>query len=99
MSIWKIVKTRLRRVGGKIRRVGTDEDRKVSDGVPEKFKSVATKHLLTADFSQKVFSTYQAVDYIVRNRIPGDFVECGVFQGRMVVMMVCRYDRTGQARQ
>ena len=74
-------------VGRKIHRVGTDEDRKVPKGVPENFKSIATKHPLTEDFNQKVFSTYQAVDYIVRNRIPGDFVECGVFQGRMVVMM------------
>jgi len=38
-------------------------------------------------FSEKLFTTYQATQYLVRNEIPGDFVECGVYKGRHICMM------------
>ncbi|NIS63360.1 MAG: macrocin O-methyltransferase, partial [Proteobacteria bacterium] len=30
---------------------------------------------------EKMYSTYKATEYIVHSRIPGDFVECGVWKG------------------
>ncbi|MFB0505772.1 MAG: TylF/MycF/NovP-related O-methyltransferase [Thermodesulfobacteriota bacterium] len=30
---------------------------------------------------EKMYSTYKATEYIVNSRIPGDFVECGVWKG------------------
>jgi hypothetical protein len=36
---------------------------------------------------ERIFALYQAVQYLVRNRIPGDFVECGVWRGGSCMMM------------
>jgi hypothetical protein len=36
-------------------------------------------HTLTG--IEKMYSTYKATEYIVNSRIPGDFVECGVWKG------------------
>ena len=30
---------------------------------------------------ERMFSLYQAVEYVLKNNIPGDFVECGVWRG------------------
>jgi len=35
----------------------------------------------------KLYTTYCAVKYVVKNDIKGSFVECGVYKGRMVAMM------------
>jgi hypothetical protein len=37
--------------------------------------------------SPKLYSTFKTVEYLVQNGIRGDFVECGVYQGRQVCMM------------
>src|SRR5687768_6557385 len=36
---------------------------------------------------ERLFTLIQAVRYIVRNRIPGDLVECGVWKGGSVMAM------------
>lgn len=36
---------------------------------------------------QRLYSLYNAVDYIIRNNIRGDFVECGVWRGGSAMMM------------
>lgn len=36
---------------------------------------------------ERLFTTYTAIRHVVRNAIPGDCVECGVYQGRHGVMM------------
>lgn len=36
---------------------------------------------------ERMFGLYQAVQYIVDNKIPGDFVECGVWKGGSAMMM------------
>jgi len=33
------------------------------------------------------YSLYKAVQYMVKNKIPGDFVECGVWRGGSVILM------------
>ena len=35
---------------------------------------------------ERLFGLYNAVEYIVRNRIPGDIVECGVWRGGSMMM-------------
>ncbi len=37
--------------------------------------------------SPKLYTTYCATKYIVENNLDGDFVECGVYKGKMVAMM------------
>jgi len=36
---------------------------------------------------ERMFSLYKAVEYVVKNKIPGDIVECGVWKGGS--MMLC----------
>ena len=36
---------------------------------------------------ERLYSLYQSVHYVVRNNIPGDFVECGVWKGGSCMMM------------
>jgi hypothetical protein len=38
-------------------------------------------------FEMKQHTTYAAVEYVVKSGIPGDLIECGVYQGRQVLMM------------
>ena len=33
------------------------------------------------------YSLYKAVQYVVKNEIPGDFVECGVWRGGSIILM------------
>ena len=33
------------------------------------------------------YSLYKAVQYVVKNQIPGDFVECGVWRGGSIILM------------
>jgi len=36
---------------------------------------------------ERLFSLFQSVKYIIKNNIPGDFVECGVWKGGSAMMM------------
>ena len=38
-------------------------------------------HSFTMTSIERGYSLYKAVEYIVQNKIPGDFVECGVWKG------------------
>ncbi len=48
---------------------------------------------------ERMFGLYQAVCYIIKNNIPGDFVECGVWKGGSAMMMALilnRYHETNR---
>lgn len=36
---------------------------------------------------ERMYSLYQAVEYVLRNHLPGDFVECGVWRGRSSMLI------------
>ena len=45
-------------------------------------------HTMTlADGIDSSYSLYKAVQYVVKNKIPGDFVECGVWRGGSVILI------------
>jgi len=49
----------------------------------------------TMTSSERLFSLYQSIQYVVANKIPGDFVECGVWKGGSCMMMALLLKRLG----
>jgi len=49
----------------------------------------------TKTSAERLYALYKAVEYIVRNDIPGDFVECGVWRGGSVMMMALTLRKFG----
>jgi O-methyltransferase len=46
---------------------------------------------------ERMFSLYSAVEYILKNKLEGDFVECGVWKGgssMMIALLLKKYDIT-----
>ena len=52
----------------------------------EYFYKLCEKESLNVS-KERFLSLYQSVNYIYKNHIPGDFVECGVFKGGSAMMM------------
>ncbi|MHA2283539.1 MAG: TylF/MycF/NovP-related O-methyltransferase [Promethearchaeota archaeon] len=51
---------------------------------------------------KKLMSIYSAVNYLNKNNIPGDFVECGVWRGGCCMLMALtqlKYDKEAQKRK
>ncbi len=61
--------------------------------IPEDIKDAAFRRLhplceeQTFSTPDALYALFAAVGYIVRNRIPGDFVECGVWKGGSAMLM------------
>ena len=47
---------------------------------------------------ERMYGLYSAVNHVVRSGVPGDFVECGVWQGGSSMMMASSLRRLGQER-
>ncbi len=43
------------------------------------------------------YSLYKAVQYVIKNKIPGDFVECGVWRGGSVILIALALAQFGEA--
>jgi len=41
----------------------------------------------TMGFKQRMYALYKSVEYIIKNDIPGDFVECGVWRGGSTMLI------------
>jgi len=52
----------------------------------EKYFQICSKESLNVS-KERFASLYQAINYIIKNNIDGDFVECGVFMGGSAMMM------------
>ena len=52
----------------------------------EKYYNICNKESLNVS-KERFLSLYQSVNYIYKNNIPGDLVECGVFKGGSAMMM------------
>ena len=62
--------------------------RELHDVLDEKFwkgAEIAMPHTLLN--IEKLYNLYEAVCYVSERKIPGDFVECGVFKGGAIMMM------------
>src|SRR3954469_13473561 len=59
----------------------------VSPDVDDRFIDIYGRMKKLSGFDMRYYTTYKTVEYLVVNGIPGIFVECGVYQGRQVLMM------------
>jgi len=61
--------------------------------IPEDMKEAAFQKLynlckpFTMTSAERMYSLYKAVNYILENNIPGDFVECGVWKGGSALLI------------
>jgi len=51
--------------------------------------------LFTMTSVERGYSLYKSVEYIVKNNIPGDFVECGVWKGGSCMLMAMALEKFG----
>ena len=85
------IKRVLALLGYEISRIREPNDRtsKLSQDFDEPFCEIIRSNPVLqedTDFTS-LFTTYKTVEYIARNNIPGDIIECGVYRGRHVLMM------------
>ena len=65
----------------------------VAQQIPVDMKEAAFEKLynlckpFTMTSTERMYSLYKAVNYIVENNIPGDFVECGVWKGGSALLI------------
>ena len=65
-----------------------------------RFKQLFTKYSpYTLSPVERVFSLYKAIQYIVDAKIPGDFVECGVWQGGNCMIMADMLLSLGESKR
>ena len=84
------VKNILKPTGFELVRINRIDDRtRVEDiTMDKKFMDIYQKcRSYTMTSIVKMYSLYKSVEYIVKNKIPGDFVECGVWRGGSVMVM------------
>lgn len=95
----KIVGSGLRRLGFVVvdvaswRRITGQPPDIASDDVFLRLHERCKPYTLTS--TETLFALYKAVEYCERNRIPGDFVECGVWRGGSAMMMALALQHFG----
>ncbi|MGH9856507.1 MAG: TylF/MycF/NovP-related O-methyltransferase [Acidobacteriota bacterium] len=62
----------------------------------ESAKTIRNVARYTSGSAERVHALIQAVEYIVQNKVPGDFVECGVWRGGSMMAMAETLLRLGQ---
>lgn len=59
------------------------------------WRLVQSTYLNTLLTTERLFNLYHATEYLVKNKIAGDFVECGVFLGGAVQLMASKLIQLG----
>jgi O-methyltransferase len=79
----KLIKRMLRRCGYDVIRwpSGSPEFDRLADFSTEEKKTIALVKPFTMTGVERIAALMNAVTYLITNRIPGDFVECGVWRG------------------
>lgn len=77
----ELVRSAVRRLGFDVVRAVPNPDAVLSD-MSESARSIVRRvRPYTVTSLERLAAVVQAVDHVVKHRIPGDFVECGVFRG------------------
>jgi O-methyltransferase len=59
----------------------------IDPDIDRRFADVYGRMLRLGAYEVRLFTTFKTVEYLVRNRIEGALVECGVLQGKQILMM------------
>ena len=87
-----ISKYLLKPLGLKISEIQKDEDFIQDDDFIEIFKQCKP---YTMTSIERMYALYNAVKYIIQNKIEGDFVECGVWRGGSSMMIALTLTKLG----
>jgi len=78
------------RFGLSVSRTATLEARLPIESSPQDRKIIASVRPFTMTSSERIWSLLRAVDYVHKNNVAGDFVECGVWRGGSVMAMIAQ---------
>jgi O-methyltransferase len=88
----KTIDALARRVGVQVSRVGTTAPLPV-EATAEDTRLIDSLRPYTMTSPQRLWSLINAVNYVVGDRVPGDFAECGVWRGGSVMAMAQQLNR------
>jgi len=86
-SLERFVASSARRLGFEISRVSSSGTQLPVEATEQDAELIASLKPFTMTSSERLWSLINAVRHVVDNRIPGDFVECGVWRGGSVMAM------------
>jgi O-methyltransferase len=66
---------------------------------PEFEQALVRAQPFTMTSRERMYGLWQAVDYVSRAEIPGDFVECGVWRGGSSMLAALAFAQRGDTRQ
>lgn len=99
----KLLKKALKLIGYELVRIQFEISPKVlwsSQLVEKEFIEIYKKcYPYTITGIEKMYSLYKAVEYIVKQNIPGDMVECGVFKGGSSMLMALTLMKMGEFKK
>ncbi len=87
-SLERFVVSSARKFGLEISRVSSVGTKLPVEATAQDAKLIASLKPFTMTSGERLWSLLNAVRHVVENRIPGDFVECGVWRGGSVMAMV-----------
>lgn len=79
MGMKDVLMNILKNAGYKLLEISTNETPSKTDPNFKVLYERCKDYTMTSE--QSMFSLYTAVQYVIQNKIPGDFVECGVWKG------------------
>jgi hypothetical protein len=94
-SFERFVGQAARKVGLQISRVSSDLARLPVEATARDIELINSLKPFTMTSSERLWSLINAVRHVVDNRIPGDFVECGVWRGGSVMAMATELSSLG----
>ncbi len=63
-------------------------ERQLSEGrFDESFVTLMQDCTAIDKFSETLYTTHKVTEYLLKNKLPGDFIECGVYRGRHIITM------------
>lgn len=97
LKIKNLIKKTINKLGYNISKTNAKQyNNLLPQDLDEDFVSIFQSNPNIGHFTEKLYTTYKATEYIVKNNIRGDLVECGVLEGRQIVIMALTLVKLGE---